>query len=77
MLIRENGGQHKRRIELTADRQNEHLLANGRSSPCTRSPGTGSQPLEPVGNNAAGLHAAAACIEIDLDDDAGADQIAQ
>ena len=34
------------------------------------------QPLEPVGINAAGLHATAPGIEVSFDDDAGADHVA-
>lgn len=34
------------------------------------------QPLEPVGINAAGLHATAPGVEVSFDDDAGADHVA-
>jgi hypothetical protein len=39
MVIRENAGQHKRRIELAADSQQKHLLANGWSPPYARATG--------------------------------------
>lgn len=34
------------------------------------------QPLEPVGINAAGLHATAPGVEVSFDDDSGADHVA-
>jgi len=43
----------------------------------SRAPGTGGQPLKPVGNNTASLYATAPCIEISLNDDIGTDKVAQ
>lgn len=75
-IVRENGGQHKGSIELAANGKNEYLLAHRGSPPCARAPGAGGQPLEPVGDNAAGLHATAPRIKIGLDNDTGTNEVA-
>lgn len=59
MLISENGGLDKCSIEFTTYCQNEHLLAPRGSPPYARMTSANCQPLEPVSDNAAGLHAAA------------------
>lgn len=76
MVIRENAGQYKRRIELAADSQQKHLLANGGSPPYARATGAAGQPVQPGGFHAAGLDATKPLAVVDVGHDAGADKVA-
>lgn len=75
MVIRKNTGQHKGGIELAANCQNDHLLANRGSSPDTRATGAAGQPVKPGSLHAAGLDTTEPLIAIDFSHNTGADKV--
>ncbi len=70
-------GHHKGGIQLTAQTEQQNLFTDGRCPPGTGAPCAGSQPVQPVGDIAAGVHATGAGIQIHLGNGANSDQVAQ
>ena len=73
MVIRVNAGQHKGGVELAANGKDQHLLAN---SPLhQRATGARSQPVKPRGLHRAGLDTTEPFDGVDVDHNAGADEV--
>lgn len=76
MVVRENAGQHKRRIEIVADSKQKHLLTNGGNPPYARATGATGKPVQPGGFHTAGLDTTKPLAVVDVGHDAGADKVA-
>ena len=61
-FIRENSRHYKGGIQLTAQAEQQDLFTGGRCPPGTGAPRAGGQPVQPVGDVAAGIYATGARI---------------
>ncbi|MNE00870.1 hypothetical protein D3C80_932930 [compost metagenome] len=76
MVIRENGGQHKRGVEFATNGKNQHLLANRGSPPHPRATSARGQPVKPGGLHSVGLDTTEPLDRVDVGHDASADEVA-